>query len=199
MPNRRGSVTACWPMQNQKRMQTMLRIEIDPALTRDFPDICVAAIRVTRLEGIAEHIAAQSDLAEAKAEIMTGYGGDIERLVADPRIATWREAYRRVNAKPSKYRSSVEALARRALKTQPLDTGIALVDCYNAVSLRHRAPLGAADIGRLPADMIALRYSRPTDRFDPIGSHPDGFHTVPPVAVYAADEEILCWGFNCRD
>jgi DNA/RNA-binding domain of Phe-tRNA-synthetase-like protein len=66
-----------------------------------------------------------------------------------PRIRSWREAFRAFGAKPSEYRSSIEALARRVTREDSLPTINALVDIGNVISLRHLLPAGAHAIDEL--------------------------------------------------
>ena len=86
-----------------------------------------------------------------------------------PRIAAWREAYRRFGARPSDFRSSIEALARRVLRGDALPSINALVDIGNLISLRYLVPVGVHPVppGEGP---LCLRLSNPTDSFLP----PDG-------------------------
>ncbi len=70
-------------------------------------------------------------------------------VVEHPRIAPWRDAYRRFGAKPKKYRSSIENLVRRVLKGAMLPSIGPLVDLYNVVSLRHLLPVGGEDLERI--------------------------------------------------
>jgi DNA/RNA-binding domain of Phe-tRNA-synthetase-like protein len=86
-----------------------------------------------------------------------------------PRIAAWREAYRRFGARPSDFRSSIEALARRVLRGDALPSINALVDIGNLISLRYLVPVGVHPV---PAGegALCLRLSNPTDSFLP----PDG-------------------------
>jgi len=93
----------------------------------------------------------------------------LERIADEPRIKAWREAYRAFGAKPSEFRSSVEALARRALRNEPLPTINALVDIGNVVSLRHLLPAGGHAIDVLTGD-IALRLATGQETFTPFGS-----------------------------
>ena len=101
--------------------------------------------------------------------------------------------------KPSTYKSSPEQLARRTLKSGPVQTGLPLADLYCEVATRHLAPLGGYDVERLPADApIELRLARPeTDVFVPLGG--GDMPLTDRVAVYAAGSTVLCWAYNCRD
>jgi DNA/RNA-binding domain of Phe-tRNA-synthetase-like protein len=65
-----------------------------------------------------------------------------EGVAAHPRIACWRGAYASFGAKPAKFRSSIEAMVRRALRDEELPSISALVDVGNVVSLRHMVPAG---------------------------------------------------------
>jgi DNA/RNA-binding domain of Phe-tRNA-synthetase-like protein len=93
----------------------------------------------------------------------------LEKLAEEPRIAAWRDAFRRFGAKPSDYRPSIEALLRRVLRGQELPSISALVDIGNLVSLRHLLPTGSHAIDTLTAD-IALRPATGTETFTPFGS-----------------------------
>ena len=94
---------------------------------------------------------------------------NIETLAAHPRIVSWREAYRSFGAKPSKFRPSMEAMARRVLRNQELPSINALVDIGNVVSLRHLVPAGGHAIDVVTQD-IALRPATGDEEFVPFGS-----------------------------
>lgn len=86
-----------------------------------------------------------------------------------PRIAAWREAYRRFGARPSDFRSSTEALTRRVLRGDALPSINALVDIGNLISLRYLVPVGVHPVPAA-AGALCLRLSQPADSFLP----PDG-------------------------
>jgi len=93
----------------------------------------------------------------------------IESIAEHPRIKPWREAYKAFGAKPSEYRSSVEAMARRALRNDPLPSINALVDIGNIVSLQHLLPVGGHSMDEMTQD-IALRFATGEEDFIPFGS-----------------------------
>lgn len=93
----------------------------------------------------------------------------IEAIAEHPRIYSWREAYRSFGAKPTKFRPSIEAMARRVLKNEQLPTISALVDIGNVVSLRHLVPAGGHAIDVLTGDMD-LRPATGTEEFTPLDS-----------------------------
>jgi DNA/RNA-binding domain of Phe-tRNA-synthetase-like protein len=77
----------------------------------------------------------------------------LERAADDPRVAAWRRVFSEFGAKPSRYPSSAEALLARVLKGGELPRINALVDIYNAVSLRHVIPVGGEDLDELRGDL----------------------------------------------
>jgi DNA/RNA-binding domain of Phe-tRNA-synthetase-like protein len=106
-----------------------------------------------------------------------------------PRIAAWRDAYKRFGARPSDFRASVEALARRVLRGDELPSINALVDIGNVVSLRYLMPVGVHPVP--PADeALCLRPGASDDRFTP----PDGAAEETPEAreiVFAQGSTVL--------
>lgn len=94
-------------------------------------------------------------LREAEASVRTRM--NLENVAEHPRIKSWREAYRAFGAKPSEFRSSIEAMARRALRGEPLPSINALVDIGNAVSLKYLTPVGGHALDDVRGDL----YLRP--------------------------------------
>ncbi|MFM1990918.1 MAG: hypothetical protein RJA99_3875 [Pseudomonadota bacterium] len=104
-----------------------------------------------------------------------------ERVVGNvaeqPRVAAWREAYRRFGAKPSEHRSAIEAPLRRVTKPDALPSIHPLVDLGNAMSLAHLMPIGVHPLDGLEGG-LDLRPARDGDRFAP----PDGGPSESPLA-----------------
>jgi len=106
-------------------------------------------------------------LREAEATVRARMKPDA--VAEEPRIKSWREAYRVFGAKPAEFRSSIEAMARRALKNDRLPAVNALVDIGNLISLRHLLPAGAHAIDVLKGD-IELRLATGTEQFLAFGA-----------------------------
>jgi lysyl-tRNA synthetase class 2 len=124
-------------------------------------------------------------------------GISLELLVDVPEIKAWRSAFQSFGLKPSKYRSSIEQLYRRALKGDLLETQLPLVNLYCYVSIIHRAPMGAYDLEKTKGD-ICVRPARSGEEFTAIGEK-QAAHSEAGVIVYADGEGIICWGWNHRD
>jgi len=94
---------------------------------------------------------------------------NIDTILENPKISSWREAYRSIGIKPSEFRPSVEALARRVLRGEPLPSISSLVDIGTLVTIRHLLPTGAHAIDHLMGD-IELRLARGDENFIPFGT-----------------------------
>jgi DNA/RNA-binding domain of Phe-tRNA-synthetase-like protein len=119
-------------------------------------------------------------------------GSGLARAADDPRIAAWRSAFSDFGAKPSRYPSSAESLLARVLKGGPLPRLGALVDTYNAVSLRHVIPVGGEDLDRLQGDLRLVRAGG-DEAFDGADGPPR-----PGEVVWRDDVGVTCRRWNWR-
>jgi DNA/RNA-binding domain of Phe-tRNA-synthetase-like protein len=112
-----------------------------------------------------------------------------ETIISHPRIESWREAYRSLGVKPSEFRPSVEALARRVLKGDPLPTISTLVDIGTLASIRNLMPIGAHAIDHVTGD-IGLRLASGAETFEPFGAEVVE-HPLPGEIVFVEGEVVL--------
>lgn len=120
----------------------------------------------------------------------------LEDLTGHPRIASWREAFRKVGIKPSEFRSSIEAMARRVLRHQELPSINALVDIGNILSLRYLLPAGAHAIDVVSGDIVLCRASG-EEEFVPLGSK-DKEHPVPGEIILKEGLSVLTRRWSWR-
>lgn len=112
---------------------------------------------------------------------------------AEAHMDAWRDAYRAFGAKPKKTPCSAEALRKRAVKDGAMRPLNAVVDLYNAVSLRFAIPVGGED---------ATTYSGQPRLCLATGGEP--FHTMaegqPVIEAPETGEIIWCddLGVTCR-
>ena len=120
-----------------------------------------------------------------------------ETVLDAPAVKEWRNAFQRFGVKPSKFRSSIEQLYRRALKQEMIQTPLPLVNLYCYVSLIEMVPMGAYDLEKVDGDIV-IRLSRENETFLGIGdTTPLIAH--PGVVVYSDNGGIICWAWNHRD
>jgi len=144
----------------------------------------VLAYGVTNGESPGEVV---SLLREAEASIHAKL--KLETIAEHPRIKSWREAYRSFGARPAEFRSSIEAMARRALRNDPLPSINALVDIGNAVSLRNLVPTGGHAIDVVTQD-ISLRLAKGDEVFTPFGS--EGIESpLPGEIIFTEGKTVL--------
>jgi DNA/RNA-binding domain of Phe-tRNA-synthetase-like protein len=113
----------------------------------------------------------------------------LETLIEDSHIRPWREAFRSFGAKPTEFRPSIEALARRALRGDPLPSINALVDIGNLISLHHLLPVGGHSIEALQDNML-LRMASGEEEFIPFGSDRME-HPLPGEVVFCEGNIVL--------
>jgi DNA/RNA-binding domain of Phe-tRNA-synthetase-like protein len=113
----------------------------------------------------------------------------IENIAEHPRIKPWREAYKAFGAKPSEYRSSIEAMARRVLRGDALPSINTLVDIGNIVSLQHLVPVGGHSMDELTQD-ISLRLASGEEGFIPFGSN-ETEHPLPGEVIFTEGNTVL--------
>ena len=121
---------------------------------------------------------------------------DVETLMAQPNVQVWREAYQRFGTKPTKFRPTHEALARRLLREPAWPAIHPLVDVYLTNQIAHLLPHGGYDLDRLAGD-LALDRSPGGEPFEPLGGGLE--QTEPGEVGYRDRERVLTRRWNHRD
>ncbi len=112
-----------------------------------------------------------------------------EKVQDHPRIKPWRNAFSKLGISGSKFPSSIESMARRLIRGDPLPRINPLVDLYNSISLKYLVPMGGHDLDTIKWN-IYLRFAEGWEPFTPLGG---GERIVVPKGelVYRDDEEVL--------
>ena len=167
---------------------------IHPEIFDLFPGYCWGKVVCWRLDNRSGLEEATLLLREVEARVREDPA--LADVVAHPKIAAWRQAFSRFGARPSKFQSSVEALARRARRGDALPPVSPLVAVYNAVSLRFVLPVGGDDLDLVSGD-LHLRLARGDEAFRPLGAEADE-PPEPGEVVYADDAKVLCRRWSWR-
>ncbi len=132
-----------------------------------FPGFCRGVVVATGLTNGP----APAELTESlrKAEAALPGMISMDSILENSRITSWREAFRSIGIKPTEFRPSVEALARRVLRGEPAPSISTLVDIGTLVTIRHLLPTGAHAIDHLQND-IELRFASGEETFVPFGT-----------------------------
>lgn len=110
-------------------------------------------------------------------------------ITEHPQIFAWREAYRLFGAKPSEFRSSIEAMARRVLRDNELPTINALVDIGNLISLEHLVPVGGHALDHVTND-LELKPAIGDENFVAFGSN-ELEHPEPGEIIFTEGKTVL--------
>lgn len=113
-----------------------------------------------------------------------------------PRVRPWRERFRAAGVSPRDFPPSIEAMLRRAAKGGEAFRVNPLVDCYNAVSLRHVVPVGGFDLDRLGGP-VELRLTREGDTFAALDAA-DAVPVAPGEVAYTDGATVLTRHFVWR-
>ena len=103
-------------------------------------------------------------------------------------ILPYRNAFTALGINPNKFLCSIEALLTRIAKGKGFPHINAAVDLGNAVSIKHRLPMGAHDLDTID-EGLDVRLAKEGDTFIPFGSTEE---ETPDIgeAVYASGSEI---------
>ena len=129
-------------------------VHVSPQITDAWPDYQTAVVIAEGIRNGPSDAASERLLAAAERAVRES---GLERAADDPRIAAWRRVFSEFGSKPSRYPCSAESLLARVLKGGDLPRINALVDTYNAVSLRHVIPVGGEDLDQLQGDLRLVR------------------------------------------
>lgn len=144
-----------------------MQFVIAPEVFAALPSACfgVVAVKGAKPGPAAEEI--RRRLAEAVESCTAALEG--VAIKQAPEIVPYREAFRALGINPNKYPCSIEALLTRIAKGKGMPSINPLVDFGNAVSLRHRIPIGAHDMATFRDGVLEVRPARDGDRFNPFG------------------------------
>lgn len=153
-----------------------------------------AAIWELRPDFVALSIVVRGGRNEPSAPDCGALAGVIERpRWADDHLAAWREAYKAFGAKPQRTPCSAEALWKRQERDGRIGQVNAVVDLYNAVSLRYALPVGGENLAAYAGPPRLVRAS---------GGEPFQTTREGQPVVEAADPGEVIWrddvGVTCR-
>lgn len=172
-----------------------MQVKLEDNFLQRFPEASVHALVYEDVDRVTAAIAEQWR-ARAQAHVRAM---DIspDRLIEREEIQEWRNAYSKFGLKPSKHRSSIEQLWKRAAQGNVIQTPVPLVNTYCYVSILTGAPMGGYDLDHVRGD-LCVRLASGEEQFTGIGEK-EGVHVPAGVVVYADDSSVLCYGWNHRD
>ncbi len=181
-------------MIGTKTLVCVMSFYIDTSVIEKHPELKVGVLIA---KGIDNHVSAKdiNQLIEAYVRKTQAYfeGKD---LTKEPKIADWREAYKRFGFKPSSFRCSLESLLRRVLAGKGLPDINPIVNLYNLVSIKHLLPAGGSDLDSA-SGTIRLAVASGQEPFTALGSA-NKENAKHGEIIYRDDHEVLCKAWNWR-
>jgi DNA/RNA-binding domain of Phe-tRNA-synthetase-like protein len=174
-------------------------LSIEPEIFATFPGVLFGVVVARDIDNQASPEAAPEILALLRAEearVRSELASGV--LSEHPRIAAWREAYRRFGVTPKRATSSIENLLRRVLRGEELRPINPLVDLYNVISLRHLLPAGGEDLGRIEGD-VRLGFAGADEPAIALLGEAEARPPHPGEVIYKDAAGTLCRRFNWKE
>lgn len=131
------------------------------------PNACFGAVAVRGLDNTHDIPQLEQMLAENVAACEAYFAGKKPKETED--ILPYRAAFTALGINPNKFLCSIEALLTRIAKGKGFPHINAAVDLGNAVSIKHRLPMGAHDLDTID-EGLDVRLAKEGDTFIPFGS-----------------------------
>lgn len=169
---------------------------IHPAIFEAFPQTRIGALVISGLKNSGEN-AKLLQLLRAEELRQRDILNAVE-LPSLPEIKVWREAFKKFGSDPRDFRSSIEALLRRARAgNKPLPHINSLVDLYNYISIKYHLPVGAEDLDKIKGD-VELAFAAGTENGKALGA--EAAETCyPGEVIYRDAESFMCRRWNWRE
>lgn len=163
--------------------------EIENEIFEHFPGMRIVALEVRGLDQDRADTAAIDRYLCGAWKTAAEEGSKYENPQSHPYIAPWGEYMKNVGAPRKKFPPSIEAMVRRACKSdEPFRIG-PVVDFYNAVSLANIVPAGGYDLDDVNGAVV-LRMSKQGDTFSALDSDAPEQIDAGEVSYADADEII---------
>ena len=140
-----------------------MRFEIEKRIFKYFPGMKINAVAACGIQPQENTTTIKSMLDDAW-QIAAAASVEYKNPQSHPYIKPWGEYMKAVGAPRKQFPSSIEAMVRRAGKSNVSFSINPLVDFYNAISLKYLVPAGGFDIDALDDDLW-LRFSNQDDTF----------------------------------
>ena len=145
----------------------MIRFRYAPEVVERFPAIHAAVVHLTRARNGPSPAPLRDAFAAAQRAALERIG---DTPLSDlPSLAAWRRAFTAFGVKPTQYRNSAEALARRLTKTGSIPSINLLVDVANLLAVRHALPCAVFDQAPVTGH-TTVRFATGDERFTDIAT-----------------------------
>ncbi|MBI4039575.1 hypothetical protein HY388_01995 [Candidatus Daviesbacteria bacterium] len=173
-----------------------MKLVVSDAIFESFANITIGAIVGFNLDNNGDEVTIGNLQRQAEREVRQAFS-QFASVAEHPTILAWRNIYRKFGCDPHDYRSSIEALVRRAARENPLPHINKLVDLYNYISLKYLLAVGGEDLDKIDGDLI-FNFASGREEFIPLGQTAND----PPVVgevIYKDNSGAVCRRWNWRE
>ena len=180
------SIIPATERESRKKGGNHMYYQVSQDFFEKLPNACFGAVAVRGLDNTHDIPQLEQMLAENVAACEAYFAGKKPKETED--ILPYRNAFMALGINPNKFLCSIEALLTRIAKGKGFPHINAAVDLGNAVSIKHRLPMGAHDLDTID-EGLDVRLAKEGDTFIPFGSTEE---ETPDMgeAVYASGSEI---------
>lgn len=162
------------------------------------PEIFALRPDFMALSVFVEGIANTTSTEFSRGELASAAAASANAAWAEAHLNAWREAYRAFGAKPQRTPCSAEALRKRCERDGGLPETNAVVDLYNALSLRFAIPVGGEDASSYEGPPQLVRAAG-DEAFDTMADGQPKLETVDKGEVVWRDGKgVTCRRWNWR-
>lgn len=173
-----------------------MRLNVSEEVLHLFPRITLGILRGSISSARGDLRDTVVDLRAKALASLNALASTPEALAEVKNVSVWREAYKTFGAKPTKFRPTHEAMARRLLKDGTWPDINPVVDIYLTNQTDHLLPHGGYDATTLAGD-LSLYVSPGNEPFEPLGGGQEA--TEPGEIVYRDQQRVLTRRWNYRD
>lgn len=173
-----------------------MELVVEPEIFASFPGALLGVVVVRGIDNRGEDLTLSELLRAEEARVRSELAG--VALAEHPRIAPWREAYRKFGVTPKRATSSIENLLRRVLKGEAVRPINRLVDLYNVVSLRHLLPAGGEDLGAVEGT-VRLTFAGEGEAPVALLGEAEARPPHPGEVIYKDDVGAICRRWNWKE
>jgi tyrosyl-tRNA synthetase len=166
---------------------------VAPDVLKRFPKLFVGGVVARRVDNARGGTEAAALLEEVQRSVVSAFAhwrelaATSDSLTECSEFAIWRSAFAEAGIE-SRHVSSVEALYQRVIDGGPIPSISPVVDLVNALSLKHKVPIGAHDVDALRGS-LGVRFAGEGTHFTPVSATDDEIVPVGEI-VYADGKEV---------
>lgn len=174
-----------------------MRFCIEEEVFRLFPQFCRGIIIATGIDNSRPSAEAERLLREQETKLREDSSID---LATHPRLAAWKDAYRKFGANPNKFTPSIVFLAKQVKSGKSIRSISPAVDIFNTISMRHLVPCGGDDMNRIDGD-ATLGCAQGDETFAPIFKPEEIERPEPSEVIYVnrLTNRVMCRRWNWRN